>query len=138
MRINDFQQLIPKIKEAIELEVQAALLIVAEKIAHDARAKIGHDQPGWKPLADATLEEKTRKGESTPDPLLATGELRDSIKVIVAGKHAVIGTDDPVAVDQEGGTDHVPPRPFLSRAAMENVDFAEVEFAAALRKAFSI
>jgi phage gpG-like protein len=55
---------------------------------------------------------------SATDPLLRTGELRDSISHVVDGRRAVVGSDDPVAIYQETGTSRIPPRPFLSTAAV--------------------
>jgi phage gpG-like protein len=138
MNINEFQFLIPKIKEALEIEIQVALTEIAAKIAEDARNKIGHEQHDWAELADATIASKEQKGEPTPDPLLATGELRDSIQFVVEGHTAVIGSDDPVAVYQELGTETIPPRPFLSSAAAENAGLVETVFETALRKAFTV
>lgn len=50
-------------------------------------------------------------------PWLRGGTLRDSIAVAVQDDIAVIGSSDPVAVDQECGTRTDPPRPFLAPAA---------------------
>lgn len=138
MRIKDFQSLVPRLQAAINLQVHEALVVVAEKIAQDARDKIGHDQAGWAPLADSTDVSKAAKGQPADSPLLARGDLKKSIEVIVEGHTAVIGTNDEAAVYQEMGTSAIPARPFLSRAAMENVEFAEREFAAALRKAYKL
>jgi HK97 gp10 family phage protein len=134
--IKDFQRKLAQIPEMIALEVQAALAVVANKIAEDAKAMIGNEQADWPPLADSTIQDKERKGFEVPKPLLRTGEMRDSIQVHVEGNTAVIGTNNEYAVYQEGGTDKIPPRPFLSKSAVHNMDVIEVEFLAALEKAF--
>lgn len=50
-------------------------------------------------------------------PWLQTGVLRDSIGHHSNNSAAVIGSSNPVAIDQELGTDNIPPRPFLSPTA---------------------
>lgn len=101
--------------------------------------------PEWAPLAEATLDGYTTAngrhfpgkvdfGFSPPDnPLLRTGELRDAIGMVHDDRHAVVGVpdrtvgtgtpEDPirnvgdVAFWHEFGTDKMPPRSFLGRAA---------------------
>jgi len=59
-----------------------------------------------------------------PAPLLRTGEMRDSIEIDAPHHEApgvVVGyvfSNNPIARYQEMGTEHIPPRPFLSTAAM--------------------
>jgi phage gpG-like protein len=50
-------------------------------------------------------------------PWLRTGALRASIDHRTDADSAVVGSDDPVAVDQELGTLRIPPRPFLATTA---------------------
>jgi phage gpG-like protein len=49
-------------------------------------------------------------------PWLETGQLHDSISHEVRDTLAAIGSDEPVAVDQEFGTRTVQPRPFFAPA----------------------
>ena len=94
----------------------------AKFIADDAKARIGEYQdgigpfPAWRNLADSTVRDRISKGFTPDDPLLRTGELRDSIQVVAEGNTAGAVTDDPIAVYQEMGTAKIPPRPFLGPA----------------------
>lgn len=113
-----------------EVERQShALEKAAVLIEKEAKSLIGEYQSeagpfmAWAPLADSTLEEKARLGYtgqvSQDDPLLRTGEMRDSIKHKVIGtSEAHVGSDSDIAVFQELGTDKIPPRSFLGTAAV--------------------
>jgi hypothetical protein len=98
----------------------------AEIIEERAKEKIGEyqDQAGpfaaWAPLAESTLAEKEALGYAPPDnPLLRTGEMRDSIEHKVIGDEAHVGSDNDKALWQELGTASIPPRSFLGGAAFE-------------------
>ena len=110
----------------------------AEIIKTEAQAWIGHQHDKWSPLADKTELEKEKEGDEVPDPLLRTGKLRDSIQVKALGLEAIIGTDDELGPIHEFGTEHVPPRPFLSSALMskgnEAVAIIEENIAKAIHK----
>lgn len=82
-------------------------------IRDEAKRVIGTYEYGWPPLAASTVE---RKGADTP--LLETGEMRDSIAFNVQHREVRIGSDEEKAVYHELGTSKIPPRPFLSGAAM--------------------
>ena len=118
-------------------ETQAEVLDeMATRIQERAREKIGHYQQEsgpyntWSQLKRSTQRERERHGFTPNDPLLRTGDLRDSIKKAVYGSFAVVGSDSMIAVYQELGTHgvgvdpatgyHVPPRPFLGPAAYES------------------
>ena len=97
---------------------EAALRKAATLIKDEAQALVGTEDPSWAPLADVTVAEKERLGYvgkvSATDPLLRTGELRDSIQVRSVGpQRAVVASDDPVLAYQEFGTSRIPPRPVL-------------------------
>jgi HK97 gp10 family phage protein len=112
--------------ERLALEGEAVTAHITKEAADlvqaNAKARIGEyqDYEGpftkWAELADSTKEERVRQGFTENDPLLRTGTLRDSIKVEAKGNEAVIGSEDEVALYQEVGTDHIPPRPFLGPA----------------------
>lgn len=97
--------------------------VSAQVVKDDAQWRIGAYQDAvgpfnaWEPLAHSTVMDRIRKGYTPFDPLLRTGEMRDSIAVDVTGQTAVIGSDSDIAVWQELGTKHIPPRPFLGPAA---------------------
>lgn len=112
---------------------ERALKRAARLVEREAKASIGEYQAAappfaaWAPLAASTMEEKTRLGYAPPDnPLLRTGELRDSIShevdANVHGGEAVIGSPSEVAVFQELGTRTIPPRSFLGSAAVRKAD----------------
>lgn len=62
------------------------------------------------------------QGFEENEPLLRTGELRDSIEHAVGAGEAAIGSNNDKAVWQELGTDKIPPRSFLGSAAVENAE----------------
>lgn len=111
--------------KAIEVEAGMAEMALqgAEMIEKEAKSYLGTYQqsigpyPGWVPLAESTQKARAAKGYRPDDPLLVTGELKDSIRSVLVGKGAVVGTNIPFAPDLEYGTSTIPPRPFLGRAA---------------------
>ena len=117
---------------AIQLEtfhaMKHGLEKVAEQVEKTAKEEIGTYQEGigefdaWEQLADRTKEDRLRKGFTENDPLLRTGELRDSISHQVHDLEAAIGSDSDIAVYQEMGTAKIPPRPFLGTAVEHNKD----------------
>jgi phage gpG-like protein len=133
-------------------------------IAKEMRGELGTYQSGdagfedWAPLAAGTLfgfgplPGKIADGHATAEhhnPLMATGRLRDSIGVKVDGDAAAIGSDDPVAVYQNEGTDErgvpfkpgekvapgIPGREFVGRAGFRKApEAAEAIGAAVVRE----
>ena len=94
----------------------------AEIVQDDAQARLGiyqdHIGPfnAWEPLADSTVAERVNKGLTPNDPLVRTGDLRDTILITQQGGEAVVGSDSEIARYQEQGTERIPPRPFLGPA----------------------
>lgn len=76
----------------------------------------------WAELADFTKEDRVRKGYPEDEPLLRTGGLRDSYGHRVGDGVAYIGSDSPIAVAQELGTDRMPPRSTIGGAAVAKAD----------------
>ena len=71
-------------------------------------------------IADVVRESLNHSpGSDHATPWRQTGTLHDSIGVTAMDDRAVVGSSDPVAVDQELGTRTDPPRPFLAPAAAE-------------------
>jgi HK97 gp10 family phage protein len=109
---------------AVELEEKQhhALEKAARIVEKEAKAEIGHyqDQAGpfaaWRELADSTKADRVHKGFTENDPLLRTGDLRESIGHEVDGNVAIVGSTSDVAVYQELGTSKIPPRSFLAGA----------------------
>ena len=120
---------------AIVEEQQESLEKAAQIVEKRAKEIIGHYQTDtgpfdqWRALAESTLSEKKRLGYAPPDnPLLRTGEIRESIEHTVEARRALIGSNNDIAVYQELGTHgpnpgpdgyHVPPRSFLGAAAFQ-------------------
>lgn len=126
-------------------EVTSAVVISA---AERARGYIGNDQDGWDPLSGATLmgfrhwrgmwiPGKIEEGYSPPEnPLLRTGNLRDSIEAeVVEPTLGIIGSAEKTALWQELGTEGadypIPPRPFLAKGMLETMPEAEALLEAA-------
>jgi hypothetical protein len=86
----------------------------------------GHYQAGWAPLAESTIKDKQAKGFPVPSPLLRTGEMAASYhKTLMPAELAVVvGSPEKIAVYQELGTAHIPPRPVLSLALRNSHPYA--------------
>ena len=101
-----------------------ALDHAAKLVEAEAKREIGDYQPdkgpfaAWAELADSTQKDRAAKGFPENEPLLRTGALRDTIEHTVKSHHeAEVGSDSLIAVYQELGTNHIPPRSFLGGAA---------------------
>jgi hypothetical protein len=112
--------------------LEVGLAKVGELTQTMAVEYIGHEMPQWPALADRTIAEKTRLGYvghlSPTDPLLRTGEMRDSIHVVVERLTQTVGSDSAVARAQELGTATIPPRPFIAPAALASLPYAHDVF----------
>lgn len=85
-------------------------------------------RPEWPDLADTTKEDRVRQGYPENEPLLRTGEMRDSIEHTVVSSHeAQVGSNNDKAVWQELGTRTIPPRSFLKSSVVRKVK--EIEHA---------
>ena len=122
MELKQFARMLETL--AIPAAASIALDAAAASIEREAKAEIGTYQRSdmgpfqpWAELKDATKQERVRLGFTENDPLLRTGELRDSISRKVHGLDAVIGSDSDVMVYQELGTRTIPPRSVLGLAA---------------------
>jgi phage gpG-like protein len=111
---------------AVGVETEVAIQLSVEKAASivqtNAKDAIGNEHNGydWPPLAESTIADKERQGYTAPAPLLRTGELRDSIHTTIGHHVAYVGSNNDKAVWHEFGTNRVPPRPFISKAAIES------------------
>ena len=107
---------------------KSALERCAKLVEKCAKEKVGEYQPeagpfaAWAALADSTVSDRERKGYPGDEPLLRTGALRDSIGHTVQDSVAQVGSNSDIAVYQELGTRHMPPRSFLGGAAAEKLD----------------
>lgn len=103
----------------VKLAEEAAVVKGCKIVQRVSKGMLGTPQPFWAPLKPETIAHKA-KGDT---PLLETGELRASIEMTAPlneGGEIVgyVGSDNPKAVWHELGTSKIPPRPFLSSAAM--------------------
>jgi hypothetical protein len=121
--LGEFAKLLTDAARANEAEGQGVVK-ACELVQKTAKSYIGHyDHPGgWAQLAEATQEDRVRRGFSANEPLLRTGDMRDSIQIDAphrSGAEVYGFSNSPIARYQELGTVSIPPRPFLSTAAME-------------------
>jgi len=122
--LGAFAEHILKVALAEEIALRKGLSKAAKLVEKEAKSEIGTyqgavgDFAAWADLAESTKEDRVRKGFSEDDPLLRSGELRDSIGMTMSttGLEAQIGSDLDIAVYQELGTEHIPPRSFLGGA----------------------
>jgi hypothetical protein len=118
MSLSSFANLAARLATAeadMKLAQTAILGKACQFIEDEAKDAIG-TYYGWPQLAESTQERRVALGYSANDPLLRTGELRDSIGHVVEGDVGYVGTNDPVAPFHEFGTSRIPPRPFLGGA----------------------
>jgi HK97 gp10 family phage protein len=112
---------------AVEKAESQMLDRIGKQVKKSAKAKIGEYQDaappfaGWAELADSTKADRVRRGYPEDEPLLRTGEMRESIGHKVRGNEVTIGSDSDIAVYQELGTEHIPPRSFLGGAMAEEL-----------------
>jgi HK97 gp10 family phage protein len=124
--LGQFARHLATLEVAVALELRAGLDQVATAVKEKAKDEIGEYQkaigpfPAWAPLAESTVADRVANGYSPDEPLLRTGEMRDSIDKSVSGMEATIGSTSQIAVYQELGTDKIPPRPFLGPAVLHN------------------
>lgn len=140
MTLAQFADHISRTARVMPILRQRALRISGARLARISRGYIGEYQnfsgpfSPWRPLAVSTLlggvsptgyhyKGKIELGFAPPDnPLLRTGELRDSIGFQLTPRGVVIGSALPVARYQEFGThdtprhNAIPPRPFIGPA----------------------
>lgn len=108
----------------MEVELAGAMEASAVLVEAAAKAEIGHyqrDDMGpfkpWDELKKETKQGRVRQGWTANDPLLRSGEMRDSIEHTSSKKSFVVGSNSPLMVYQELGTSRgIPPRPVLSLA----------------------
>lgn len=76
--------------------------------------------PAWEELAERTKDERVALGFTENDPLLRSGDLRDSSQHEVRGLEGVAGSTDERMPWLEFGTQFIPPRPVWGAAAFRN------------------
>jgi hypothetical protein len=102
-----------------------ALEAACVQIENRAKEKFGEYQAqagqfdAWAPLAESTIDDRISKGYTPDDPLLRSGETRDSIEHKVVGNEGHVGSDSDILMWLELGTEKMPPRSTLGGAAFE-------------------
>lgn len=113
-----------KIVAGADLFQHAVMEKACKIVEKEAKRVIGTYDYGWTELAESTKADRAAHGFPEDEPLLRTGEMRDSIEHRVEVERigfevvGLVGTDNKIAVYQELGTRTIPPRSFLGEAAM--------------------
>jgi len=128
--VEEMADLLLKLKITHKIFLHEGLKVVADKLVDTAKKEISHYQtaigpfPDWEDLKQSTVDEKEKLGYAPPDnPLLRTGEMRDSIKSNVVDLTIYFGCTDPKSVNHEFGTSKMEMRPFIGPAAFRNIAF---------------
>lgn len=128
MDLEQFARELSSDSASIATGLEASFRVIVKEIEETAKEEIGVYQPAygpfdaWAPLAGSTKAERVRQGYSEDEPLLRSGELRDSIESDIVGLTAIIGTKSEIGLWQEVGTSHIPPRPFIGPAYVRKTD----------------
>jgi phage gpG-like protein len=136
--LGDFGRMLSKASEELDHHLHEALEHCAEHVETEAKGRIGHYNgpsgpfPAWAPLAESTVVDRASKGHPADQPLLRTGEMRESIHREVSENEAVIGSDSEIALAQEAGTDKIPPRSFLGAAGAASLPMISATFGMAI------
>lgn len=128
MDLEQFAREMSSASASIATGLESNFRVIVKEIEETAKEEIGVYQPAygpfnaWAPLAESTKADRVRRGYSEDDPLLRSGELRDSIESEVIGLAAIVGTKNQIGLWQEVGTNRIPPRPFIGPAYVRKVD----------------
>lgn len=126
----------------IATELELDFRVIVKEIEETAKEEIGVYQPAYGPfdawalLAESTKADRVRQGYSEDEPLLRSGELRESIQSEVVGLAAILGTKSEIGFWQEVGTEHIPPRPFIGPAYVRKIDPLMKSIGLAISKGF--
>lgn len=123
----------------LPLTYAAAMRAGGESVKNDAQERIGHYQAGWDLLQPATVAQKIRMeiapgGDGGDNPLLRTGDMRDSIAAESTDAGFVVGSAADVLAYQEIGTSRIPPRPVLAPALKHMAPFITTVLGRAVEK----
>jgi len=127
MDLEQFAREMSSASASIATGLEAGFRVIVKEIEETAKEEIGVYQPAygpfdaWVPLAESTKADRVRKGYTEDDPLLRSGELRDSIESEVIGLAAIVGTKSEIGLWQEVGTSNIPPRPFIGPAYAKKI-----------------
>ncbi|QBR53038.1 hypothetical protein E2F51_23335 [Erwinia sp. QL-Z3] len=128
MDLDMFAREIAQSSAAIAIGLESQFKLIVKDIEETAKEELGVYQPAvgsfdaWAPLADSTMAGRVSAGYSANEPLLRSGEFRESIESEIVGLAAIVGTKSEIGLWQEVGTDRIPPRPFIGPAYVRKID----------------
>lgn len=128
MNLEQFARELSSASASIASGLEVSFRVIVKEIEETAKEKIGVYQPAygpfdaWVPLAESTKADRVRRGYSEDEPLLRSGDLRDSIQSDVMGLAAIVGTKSEIGLWQEVGTSYIPPRPFIGPAYIRKIE----------------
>jgi len=126
--LEQFAREMSSASASIATGLEAGFRVIVKEIEETAKEEIGVYQPAygpfkpWAPLAESTKADRVRQGYSEDEPLLRSGELRESIQSEIVGLAAIVGTKSEIGLWQEVGTASIPPRPFIGPAYVRRID----------------
>jgi len=126
--LEQFAREMSSASASISTGLEEGFRVIVKEIEETAKEEIGVYQPAygpfdaWAQLAESTKADRFRQGYTEDDPLLRSGELRDSIQSEVVGLAAIVGTKSEIGLWQEVGTSHIPSRPFIGPAYVRKID----------------
>lgn len=143
MNLLEFSGIMGSVAIETERLLAEQLELACEVIEHSAKEAIGTYDFGWQELAEVTKKDRVSKGYPENEPLLRTGELRDSIQhnVSTVPMEAYVGSDNWKAPIHEFGVvgpPRIPPRPFLGGAVVATEHEVTELFVQATRRAFRL
>jgi hypothetical protein len=111
-----------RIPERVPMYMTAAAEATAKNTVNRIKRVFG-DLDQLAPLAESTQAERESLGFTPNDPLLRTGQLRDSITSKIGevgnGIRVEVGTTDPKMLFLELGTVHMPSRPAIQLGVID-------------------
>ena len=126
MTLQQFTRHLDRMATNMPTRISQALRHSGVRVQNLAQSYIGEYQtavrpfPAWRPLAEATIEDRIAKGFAADEPLLRTGELQSSIRHNVIASTMTVYSNNRKAAYQEFGTPNarnpIPPRAFIGRA----------------------
>jgi hypothetical protein len=131
MSLTEFAAQLERSIATVKPRLEIGLDKVGELAQTLAVSYVGHEMPGWAPLAESTLRDKEAKGFAVPAPLLRTGDMRDSIEKELdpIDLEVAVGSKELKALWQEMGTSRgIPPRSFLGQAMNNALPYAAETF----------
>ncbi|HUB90949.1 MAG TPA: hypothetical protein VMA74_14585 [Dyella sp.] len=123
---GEFAAFLLSMEPVAKVAVHRGLEKGLKRIETTAKESIGTYQdaigqfPAWDELADSTKKDRVRQGYSENDPLLRSGETRDSIQSEIHDMEGVVASESDILYWQEVGTEDIPPRPVMGPAALVN------------------